>query len=37
VVHPKLNQQDVRIVLDPALNEEIEDLDAPKPPTSKKP
>jgi hypothetical protein len=37
VVHPKLNQQDVRIVLDPALNEEIEDLDAPKPPTSQKP
>ena len=25
-----LNQQDIRIVLDPALNEDIEDLDATK-------
>ncbi len=29
-IRPKLNQQDVRIVLDPSLNEEIENLDAPK-------
>jgi hypothetical protein len=29
---PALNQQDVRIVLDPRLTDEVEDLDAPKGP-----
>jgi hypothetical protein len=37
IAHPTLNQKDVRIVLDPTLGDEIEDLDTPKPPGNKKP
>ena len=29
-VRPELNQQDIRILFDPALDEPIEDLDSPK-------
>jgi protocatechuate 3,4-dioxygenase beta subunit len=36
VVRPALNQQDIRIVLDPSLGEGIEDLDAPKRPGATK-
>jgi hypothetical protein len=35
-IQPKLNQQDIRIVLDPILDQGIEDLDAIKPAEGKK-
>jgi protocatechuate 3,4-dioxygenase beta subunit len=35
-VRPSMNQQDIRIVLDPTLDRDIEDLDAPKRPSGKK-
>lgn len=35
IVRPWLNQQDIRILLDPTLTEPIEDLDAPKRPNEK--
>jgi hypothetical protein len=36
ISRPRMNQQDIRMVIDPSLNEPIEDLDAPKPPGEKK-
>jgi hypothetical protein len=36
ITRPRLNQEDIRIVFDPTLNQPIEDLDAPKQPKEKK-